>query len=64
MDLKVLLAYSPIVAFIALLWHQGVLIYILLAIPVNVIGCDLDMNCLSNPIALIFVMNVIISDIY
>ena len=37
MDPKVLLAYSPIVAFTAFLWYQGALIYFLLAIPVNVV---------------------------
>ena len=35
MDLHVLLAYSPIVTFMAIVWYQGALIYILLCIPVT-----------------------------
>ena len=34
MDLHVLLAYSPIVTFMAIVWYQEALLYILLYIPV------------------------------
>ena len=42
MDQKVLLAYSPIVAFTALLWHQGAVIYVLSIIPVFLLCISLS----------------------
>ena len=37
MDPKIILAYSPIIIYLAILWQQGTLLYVLLTLPVLVL---------------------------
>ena len=58
MDLHVLLAYSPIVTFMAIVWYQEALIYIVLCIPVTYANSLLNALSLSFFIAGIYTLRL------